>query len=368
VEIHTLGSVPILDAALSSACQAGARLAQPGEFTLRAFLAGRLDLTQAEAILGVIDARGAAELDVALRQLAGGLARPLHDLREQLLDLLAHLEAGLDFVEEDIEFITAVELARQLGEIRAAIAAIQSQMEQRGQASSEPDVVFIGSPNVGKSSLFNAVCGSNCAIVSSTAGTTRDYVTRRMELHGRPVVFVDTAGIELSAEVGVAAAAQQVAENQSRQAALQLLCLDATRPLNGWEWDQVAQVPAIPRLIVQTKCDQDRRCDYSGPVFATSSWTGTGIEQLLCVIEERLNTEAAGERNFVGTTAARCRDSLRRIAESLERAAQLVHEESGEELIAAEIRIALDDLGAVVGAVYTDDLLDRIFGRFCIGK
>jgi tRNA modification GTPase len=181
-------------------------------------------------------------------------------------------------------------------------------------------------------------------------------------------VFVDTAGIELSAEVGVAAAAQQVAENQSRQAALQLLCLDATRPLNGWEWDQVAQVPAIPRLIVQTKCDQDRRCDYSGPVFATSSWTGTGIEQLLCVIEERLNTEAAGERNFVGTTAARCRDSLRRIAESLERAAQLVHEESGEELIAAEIRIALDDLGAVVGAVYTDDLLDRIFGRFCIGK
>ena len=205
-------------ALLEAICRAGARLAEPGEFTLRAFLAGRLDLTQAEAVLGVIDAHGNDELQTAVEQLAGNLARPLHQLRDELLTLLAELEAGLDFVEEDIEFISPDELTARLQAIASQLAAVAEQMSSRLTAAPSRQIVLLGPPNAGKSSLFNALANrfgvahqaNASAIVSNIRGTTRDYLTTTVELDGARCELIDTAGIEAQTDhfIGIAAAAQ----------------------------------------------------------------------------------------------------------------------------------------------------------------
>lgn len=370
VELHTLGSPPLLAAALRTICAAGARLAEPGEFTLRAFLAGRLDLTQAEAVLGVIDAAGQTELRTALTQLAGGLAAPLASLRGNLLDLLAHLEAGLDFVEEEIEFISRDELSDTLAAAAAQTAQLAEQMTARGTAEGEIRVVLAGSPNVGKSSLLNALAGASTAIVSPQPGTTRDYVARRANLDGLACLLIDTAGVEDdSPERSISAAAQGMMSRQVSQAHLEILCLDSTRSLNDWERQGlVTSVDAERRLVTLTKCDEPRQTDYSGPAIVTSSRTGIGLSDLVRAIHERVASSEAHESPVVAGTSDRCRESLRLAAESLCRAQATAHASLGEELVAAEIRVALDEVGKVAGAVYTDDVLDRIFSRFCIGK
>ena len=360
-ELHLPGSPPLLEAALEAVCQAGARLARPGEFTLRAFLAGRLDLTQSEAVLGVIDARGQAELETSLAQLAGGLARPLHDLRQRLLDLLAHLEAGLDFVDEDIEFITAQELTRELAAAAGQVQAIADQLQKRGEAGRLPRVVLVGRPNAGKSSLFNALTGGEPAIVSPIAGTTRDYIACRVQLAGSECLLIDTAGETAHPEGPIAAAAQAAMREQIEQADLKLMCVDSANPAAD---EDVRQAGGRPELLVWTKCDLAAAREAG---IATSSRSGQGIAELRRAIARALSM-APVESTAVTGTAERCRDSLRLAAESLDRAAGTAKANLGEELVAAEVRTALDALGQVVGAVYTEDVLDRVFSRFCIGK
>jgi tRNA modification GTPase len=371
-EIHTIGSPPLLAAVLRTVCGAGARLARPGEFTLRAFLAGRLDLVQAEAVLGVIDAQDRAQLDRALSQLAGGISGPLHGLRNALLDLLAHLEAGLDFVEEDIEFISAAELRKQLDAAAAAIAGLCEQLSSRDTASEAMRIVLLGWPNVGKSSLFNALAGQDSALVSDEPGTTRDYLAVRLNLDGAAALLIDTAGVE-SGLAPITVQAQQLGGQQHREADVQLLCLDSTRRLNAWERELLAIRPAAARIVVLTKIDLPAATDYQGPAVPTSTVSGDGMPELLGELRRIAHaapavTPAASTFRLCESTAERCRESLRRAARSLDLARALASSAGQEELVAAEIRIALDELGQIVGAVYTDDVLDRIFSRFCIGK
>lgn len=313
-------------------------------------------------------------MDAALSQLAGGLAGPLHKLRGDLLDLLAHLEAGLDFADEEIEFISAAELERQLSSAATAVAAIAAQMASRGDSSALPRVVLIGEPNAGKSSLLNALAGQNAAIVSHEAGTTRDYVTARLALGGQQCEIVDTAGVETSA-TGAISAAQDQAGQQARRADLTLLCLDGSRLPSPWELEQLAQPPAAPRLVVVTKSDLEHTEPPAGAsglydehqALHVSSVTGAGLNLLRQTIFVALQ-QASPETSVVAGTAARCRESLHEAAAALARAHQAAALPHAEDLVAAEIRGALDGLGQVVGAVYTDDVLDRIFSRFCIGK
>ena len=405
-EIHTIGSRPLLDAVLRGLCAAGARMAQPGEFTLRAFLAGRIDLTQAEAVLGVIDAADPEQLGVALAQLAGGLAGPLHELRDGLVDLLAHLEAGFDFADEDLPFITAEELSGRLGEACDRVAVLGRQMASRGETGPAVRAVLVGRPNVGKSSLFNSLTRRAGALVSEHPGTTRDYLTAEFDLGGVKCQLIDTAGLGSgpSGQVAVAAAshsieqaAREASRQQKRRADVRILCLESTRPMDDWERGQLEQVGG-GGVVVLTKIDlgsidlgsaEQRRCATASPeavpsatlgqallaskqwhtavhtAVRTSSVTGQGIDGLRDALRDAVLAAGPGGAEVVAGTAQRCRESLRLAGESLERSRQIA---GGEELVAAEVRVALDELGKVAGDVYTDDVLDRIFSRFCIGK
>ncbi len=363
-EFHSFGSPPLLAAAVQTFCEHGARGAEPGEFTLRAFLAGRLDLPQAEAVLGVIDAVGRRPLEAALAQLAGGLSRPLARLRETLLELLAHLEAGLDFAEEDIECISPHELDRALQDAEAMTVRLFLQLGSRTTATDLPRVVLAGPPNVGKSSLFNALVGRSAAIVSQHPGTTRDYLTATVEFGGVKCELVDTAGwaaVETSATVEHSA--QEAATSQRERAIVTLLCQDSTVPPTI----HAAEMPGHGALLyVCTKCDQARGAPSRWMGIETSSATGHGLDNLACAIAHAV-AAAASEAMVVGT-AERCHESLHGAKDSLRRARDLNRHCAGEELIAAELRLVLFELGKVAGAVYTDDILERIFSRFCIGK
>ena len=370
-EIHTLGSPPLLSAVLRTVCAGGARLAEPGEFTLRAFLAGRIDLTQAEAVLGIIDARGERELQAALSQLAGGMALPLQKLRDSLLDLLAHLEAGLDFSEEDIQFITQAELQRQLDEARDLLNSINSQIHERELHDNLPRVALIGWPNVGKSSLFNALSKQSVALVSAQPGTTRDYLDQLLDLDGVQCRLIDTAGVETDAEPssgepGIGSIAQRMTASQAETCEIRLLCLDSTRPMGVWEQQQLTANHFARQLVIVTKCDAAKLGNLPPGALETSAVSGLGVARLRQALREELLTLQRSQTSSL--TPQRCAASLRAAGECFVRASELNRLRGGDELIASEVRVALTELGKVVGAVYTDDILDRIFSRFCIGK
>jgi tRNA modification GTPase len=367
IEIHTVGSPPLLDLLLRTLCQHGARLAEPGEFTLRAFLAGRLDLTQAEAVLGVIDAESEHALQVALRQLAGGMAQPLLHLRNDLLNLLADVEAELDFVEEDIEFVSAAALRSRVQLARDQTQQLLQRLGTRETVQQFTNVVLYGSPNAGKSSLFNAMTREQRALVSSQAGTTRDYLTAEMKVAGVSYNLIDTAGAEETPLAGSPAAqAQTQLREQQSQAHVRLLCIDATQPLDPWTTSELSRLDA-QRLVVLTKCEASgRRIQIEG--IHTSSATGLGIDLLLESIAKKIlhQTHATGEA--VDATAVRCRESLTQAVEHLDAALLAISQGLSREFLAGDLRLTLDELGRVAGVIVTDDILDRIFSRFCIGK
>lgn len=360
VEVHTIGSPPILEAALALICSHGARLARAGEFTLRAFLAGRIDLTQAEAVLGVIDAHTQADLNRALSQLAGGVAEPLHSARSDLLNLLADLEAGLDFVDEDIEFISQQQVVTRLGEIQRSVRKVAEQMTSRSVAGGQPRVAFVGKPNAGKSSLMNAIANDAVAIVADLPGTTRDFIERPIELSGVHCVLIDTAGEE-EGRNEIEHAAQLASRQQAAECDVRVVCIPANE-----SQPPAAETVAPGDLVVSTKCDLvDDAALLVG--LPTSVKTGRGIDDLIAAIVDRLK-QVGGEQRVAAGTAARCRESLREATDRLAAAREAAEHQLGDELVAGEIRLALACLGEVVGAVYTDDVLDRIFSRFCIGK
>jgi len=378
-EIHTLGCRPLLEAAVRTLCQAGARLAEPGEFTLRAFLNGRMDLTQAEAVLGVVEARDGQQLAAALEQLAGGLAQPLQELRSRLIELLVHLEAGLDFPEEDLPFLTRQDLDRRLQETSGQLRQMAEQLQTRRIASEGITVVLVGRPNAGKSSLFNALLQQSQAIVSPWPGTTRDYLVGQLDLGGIRCRLVDTAGLDwvrvCSDKGSLEAAVQEITIRQLEQADVHLWCVDASEPMDQEEWVFLAGRGEMCRGIVLTKGDLPIRIELNQlaalanrePIL-TSSRTGQGLEELRTRLRETIEGLATTGGHAVWNTAIRSAESIRLAEQAVHRAIELTGENGPEELIAAEIRLALDEIGKVSGAVYTEDLLERIFSRFCIGK
>jgi len=370
VEIHTVGSPPLLEALLEGLARAGFRLARPGEFTLRAFLSGRMDLLQAEAVLGVIDADTPQQLRTALGQLAGSASRRLDAVRAELLDLLAELEAGLDFAEEGIRFVESHELQERLARVAESLEASAASAAAQGRSQVRRRVVLAGPPNAGKSTLFNALVGGPAALVSPVAGTTRDYLSVERDWNGLPIELIDTAGLvdphacEDDSPLPAAAAAARASRERLQQADLVLWCEAAPAQPQPPEFS--------PFLLVRTCCDRLPEgawrpgADDRG-VVSVCAPRALGLSELQAAVAGRLASPGEGS-DLLGTTSARCRDSLLGAAAAVRRAIATSKESAGEELTAIEIRAALDHLGAITGELGTDELLDRIFSRFCIGK
>ena len=405
-ELHMIGAPVILEQVQGMTLAAGARMAQPGEFTLRAFLAGRMDLTQCEAVLGVIHAQGEHAFQVALQQLAGGLATPLKQLRRGLIELLADLEAGLDFVDEDIEFVNRGEVIRRLIQAEDEVKALVEQIEHRRGQSVEFQVVLVGVPNAGKSSLVNAIAKKSVSIISDEPGTTRDYVRTRIQLGSALMDLLDTAGLESLDTAGLEsldtqdkqspptassstsavtstprAIAQEKTWEQLNEADLIVLCvpLDQADSSVGLDQARLQQALHGKRVWgVRTKLD----C-WSGSVeaihklvwpipvertFCLSSVDRRGIDELMQGLEQAVGEWREESIDVVPMTGVRCREALVRGLESLRLAKEAAVESVGEEIIAGELRVALDELGQVAGTVANNDILDALFSRFCIGK
>jgi tRNA modification GTPase len=254
-------------------------------------------------------------------------------------------------------------------------------MESRGTVETTVRAVLYGQPNTGKSSLFNALTRKEQALVSELPGTTRDYLVAVLDFDGRKCRLIDTAGFqgELARTTGISnvpdRAAQEAAVEQTARAHVRLLCLDATRTLNAWEQAELARDDNLHQIIVWTKIDAAQSPGKlslhsfpNRPAVLTSSITGEGLDLLRAELRRMALGVATAASDVVSSTAARCRQSLHRAGASLQNAQSLLLEKSGEEFIASEIRAALEELGKIVGAVYTDDILDRIFSRFCVGK
>jgi tRNA modification GTPase len=369
-ELHLIGSPPLVEEVLSQLFADGIRPARPGEFTLRAFLAGRIDLVQAEAVLGIIDADDHEELQLALGQLAGGISSQLQTIQTDLISLLGDLEAGLDFVEEDIEFVTQQQIIDRIDSLCERLETLQSQATDRMVTAAQPRIVLAGLPNAGKSTLFNALAGQDSALVSEVAGTTRDYLSAAVRMGNMSVELIDTAGME-SANEGVDSVAQSLGRGQHEHADLLIWCTAAN--LNGQQTAVDSQsraeleVPIDRIVFVTTKGDlaEENGKDCHCMVSAT---TADGLDQLRSVIVSRLSNPVASQRQMLGSTSARCHESLNNGLESLQSARETTVRQAGDELIAVELRIALDAIGRILGVVYTDDILDHIFSNFCIGK
>ena len=343
---------------------------------------------QAEAVLGVIDAHDDAELRTALDQLAGGVSRRLGGLRNDLLNLLADLEAGLDFVDEHLEFVSRQETHARVAAARCEVERLQEESEGRLYSGDCPRVVLAGSPNAGKSTLFNALLGREQALVSPIAGTTRDYLTAHVHWQGQALELIDTAGVapvsrsllsDRDTFSDIDLAAQELRQDQWQRADLAVWCTpcDLTDAERRQDDDECAAAIELANHVLRigTKGDVGRDERLAIVVSAAS---GMGLDALRTAIVQALSTERSRSRQWLGATAARCRDTLRSrtCARPRGRTRDRKPRDSypwassgdADELLAIELRDALDHLGEIVGAVYTNDLLDRIFSRFCIGK
>lgn len=368
VEFHCIGNAVLLQELQNMLLAHGALLAEPGEFTLRSFLAGKLDLTQCEAVLGVIHAANDRALSVALNQLAGGLAQPLRALQRSMINLLADIEAGLDFVEEDILFISPFAIQERLKVAIEQVDSLRDQMDSRGDQTSELTVVVAGPPNAGKSTLINALAQQELSLVSDQPGTTRDYVRYRMSVRGVVVDLLDTAGIEQVLGQSPRDLAQGVTEDQIQSADLVLYCLPMDEPHLQLELNLQAVRGNV--WLIRSKADlaQDGPRQSQYKQLDTSVFEPASILRLQEQIEEWALQQKESVHQVVPSTAIRCHVSLTNASVALKNALDACAQAHGDEVVASEIRIALDELGLVTGAVYTDDILDALFSRFCIGK
>jgi tRNA modification GTPase len=371
VEISGHGSPVLLRRIVELAMARGARLAEPGEFTLRAYLNGRIDLVQAEAVNDLVEAVTPLQARAAMDQLEGTLTTAIAEVDRTLFDLAARLEASLDFPEEGFHFVEPGAVAREVQACRARLDGLAAD-GRAGRVLREGRVVVIaGLPNAGKSSLFNTLAGADRAIVTAIAGTTRDVLTERVDVSGVPVTVVDTAGLVEAADV---VEAEGVARARQAQgvAALRLVAIDASVPLTDEARRLLADVPA-PRLVAVTKVDLPRAWELAAldggaaEAVEVSSRTGEGLDRLRQRIVMAL-TEREELRDPPAISNVRHLALVDRALASLDRALAALAAEATEEMVLAELAAARGALEELTGARTPDDVLTHIFSTFCIGK
>lgn len=374
VEIAAHGSPVVLELLLGRALKLGARLARPGEFTERAFLSGKLDLTQAEAVRDLIEAQTLTQARQAASQMGGALSRRVGPVKQGLVELIALLEAGIDFAEDDVEVTPGAEIARRIGELTPTLSALEASFARGRIVHDGLTLAIVGRPNVGKSSLFNCLVERDRAIVTATPGTTRDTVSERISLEGIPLELVDTAGLREGLH-GSLEEAEQLGIRRSREAladaALVVVVLDATEALNDEERRLLAAVEGRPALVAVNKSDlvEAGRAlpDCAGlRALATSALTGNGMAELRERILALATGGAAAEPGML--TSLRHQQAIAAALAALADAAQANANSIPHEMILLDLYRALWALDSLTGQTTPDDILNLIFSTFCIGK
>ena len=374
IEISAHGGAWITARILALVLAEGARLAEPGEFTRRAFINGRLDLTQAEAVADVIESASDKALNSALSQLKGGLSKRLNTLHENLLAAQAQLEAAIDFSEDGLTFQSRETTQKNIHQVETELSQLVDSFRQGRIVREGMRVALGGKPNVGKSSLLNALLQEDRAIVTPIAGTTRDTLEERARIKDIHIVIIDSAGLRDNPEL-IEEQGMQRTRSALEKADLAVVIFDSSQPLDDNDKLLMQEVGEKPKLVVLNKSD------------LPSSWQPDKIEKFLAgdqplilsaktlngfeSLKEALHKKAThGERvgESLVITRERHRNHLQQSAEALKKAGESLKEGLSEELVAVDVTLAMEHLGIILGKTFEEDLLDKIFGQFCIGK
>jgi tRNA modification GTPase len=374
IEISAHGSPVVLEYVVEQAMARGARLAEPGEFTMRGFLHGRIDLTQAEAVRDLIESQTLFQAKVASQQLEGALSRRIKPIKKRLVDLIALLEAGIDFAEDDVSILPDDQILVAISEVRQPLEALAQSFAYGRVVHEGLTLAIVGRPNVGKSSLFNRLVERERAIVTAIPGTTRDLVTETVSLAGIPIRLVDTAGIRSAAdeaeEIGIRKSYEALAD-----ADLVLIVTDNTYTQHAAEEQHLLQATSgRRRILVRNK--SDLQADAASvvldgdhlPQISTSAISGAGIGELRQLIMGEVGGSSAGQREMGFVTNLRQRKLIEESSMALHAAEKAVQNRIPHEMLLMDLYNALRPLDSITGETTTDDILNLIFSTFCIGK
>lgn len=377
VEINCHGGIVPLRGTLEAALEAGARMAEPGEFTKRAFLNGRIDLSQCEATLDIIKSKTDASLRAAMGQLEGRLSSEINLLRSELTDILAHLEATVDFSDEDIDPLPRPEIIKRLRWAREKNRALIDSAKGGRLLREGVNTVIVGKPNVGKSSLLNALLSEERAIVTPIPGTTRDVIEEGLNVKGVPLVLKDTAGIRHPKDV-VESAGVELSRQSLRAADLVLCVLDGSGCLDEEDMTILREARGKKTIVVINKSDLPRKIDETKALevlgggdanaIPVSALYMSGLDLLRDAIFDAVVVGRIVPGEEVMVTNVRHLNALRRTRKHLSRSIKALRKDLSEEFVASDVRDALSALGEIVGETITEDVLDKIFSQFCIGK
>jgi tRNA modification GTPase len=371
VEIAAHGSPVVLRHIVELCIAAGARLAEPGEFTMRAFLNGRIDLTQAEAVRDLIDSQTLYQAKIAAQQLEGALSRRLQPIKQKLVELIAVLEAGIDFAEDDVSVLPNPAILERIAAVRQPLELLAASFAYGKIVRQGLTLAIVGRPNVGKSSLFNCLVERERAIVTATPGTTRDLVSETVAVGGIPIELVDTAGIRQALDeaesIGIRKSMEALADSD-----LVLVVLDASQPATPEDQELLRHTQGRPSIVVGNKCDltasQWLVADGQPSIVRVSALTGDGITELRAEILRHTGGEAGAQSEAGFLTNIRHQGLVQESLRALEAASVAVTAKVPHEMLLLDLYSALRPLDAITGATTADDILNLIFSTFCIGK
>lgn len=370
VEIHCHGGIICSQLVLKEVLQHNARIAEPGEFTKRAFLNGRIDLSQAEAISSLIKAKTEISLQIALKQLKGILSQKINEIKNEIIEILAFVEVNIDFSEEDIDFLSFNQIQEKILKVKNKCKLLSETFEQGKLFQEGLKIAIIGQPNVGKSSILNALLKKDRAIVSEYPGTTRDTIEESLNIKGIPIILIDTAGIRESNFILEQKGVERTYKSIN-DADLILIVLDNSQLFNNEDKSIFEKIINKKRMVVINKIDLDSKLDINylknEIIVKISALTSQGIDNLENLIANQfLSADFTLEEVMVTNLRHKC--ALEKTIYHLKAAFSLIEKNQGLEIISLELKDSLNELGSIIGETSTDDILNHIFSNFCIGK
>lgn len=368
IEINTHGSIAVVNKIMEILLLEGCRLAEPGEFTKRAFLNGRIDLTESEGVMDLINSETELTRKMAINELSGNVSRLIEDTREDIISLISNIEVNIDYPEyEDIEVVTINKIREKIREIKEKLLKTLKLSEDGKILKDGIKTVILGKPNVGKSSLLNALLEEEKAIVTDVKGTTRDIVEGSILVGGVKLNLIDTAGVRKSDDI-VEKIGIEKSLNLIDEAELVLLILDASCPLSEEDKYLLEKTKDKKRIIIMNKIDLNLNNSYMDDVIKISAKNNEGIEDIKDAIKELFNVGTFMSKNLTFFTNVRQISLLKSAIKSLEDVEQGIKEEREIDMIEIDLKLVWEKLGDIIGANYTEELIDNLFSRFCLGK